>query len=552
MEKINSKFLLFLLAVLLIFFAVSVLISVKASCAQADEIAAPSQPTVESVTHSTGLSVVESVTYYASITLTLSGAGESEYYEYKLGEGTSWIQITGSELLIDFTVSAPLYLRITSNTAGSSSELSYGTMNVDVGPSVSFVEPEPSFYTPSGYDVSFSYGACFVPFTTTVTLLPYGIPSGIATGATKFLASENGTYRLTTTSATGAIGWSDFVVDRIDNEQPVFDVIAQRGGNNGEWAASTSYVIIPYALPVSGVEYQYSFDNGNWTTSLDDYDTKYVITPTLINNHNGTISFRAISGSGLIYNFSPDPEDANKFKTCVDSIVPHLSLTPKETPEPGKVTNVHIVLTVNLDAGLSGATLYFGIEGEPPIPHSAETITIYQPGLYSFYAVSGAGLSTETLTYNANYLDVEKPTIQGATDGSFYNGDVTLSISDAAGIARLSVVRNGKDEAASLDDMNIIRFTKNGTYYITVEDSAGNIAVMFFEIDRPNIGLIVSLTLLSVAVAAAFIWLVLSNMKKAASIRRLVGNSTTTDADNKFLMFKRIRKDKGGNKNETT
>ncbi|MDR0696250.1 MAG: hypothetical protein LBF68_01715 [Christensenellaceae bacterium] len=540
MEKLKSSFiviLLFLGVILILLFAMHFELGYV--------IAESSLPTPSaSIEHSTNSATYNANTYYSWISYALTGADldNDEYYAYSIDDGISWVDHKESVLIIDSTTNKPSISFKIKNSETESNVVKYNTpVRVDASPSINFIETPAGFYTQTPYQINFTYSTYYVPFVTTVQLLPYGAVDTLGAYAGGFVASENGIYRVSTTSETGASTYSDVLVDRIDNAVPEFFVLPQTGGNNGIWGAKATYVIIPKVFPISAVRYQYSFDNYTWTTSLTDENSIYVI--DVVPDINKTIYFRAVSGSGVIYDFVPADEDVLKFTTCVDSQKPVVTvdvISSSTVP-----SNQPVVLDVSSTTGVSGVTVYFSTELTTSQEIKGNQLTIYLPGIYRFYSVSGAGIASDEVIMDFNYIDIIAPEIKGVTAGEIYKTNVSIAITEAATV---TVKINNKEETVTLDSFGNVTFTKSGNYVLTAIDVAGNQTQIVFNIEKPNVALITVLCIIFAGVILAFAFLIVFNIKKSEAIKRLVSKTTATDDDNKFLMFKRIRKDKGGNK----
>ncbi|MDR0752176.1 MAG: hypothetical protein LBF12_06335 [Christensenellaceae bacterium] len=543
MEKLKSP----ILAILLFLCVTIVLLLLSTQVNSILAEAAPlelTSPEIVSIDHSLTSAYAEDSAFYSWISFEIKGANfeTGEFYAFSLDNGTIWKDFYQSSLLIDQTTNASsiLFKIKTSSSDGPVTTYNMPVL-VDSAPSVDFILPDAAFYSQEAYEVSFNYTPSFVSFSTTIQLLPDGDPVAIPFGFNKFLASENGSYRITTTSATGAVRHSDFVVDRIDTTIPEFAVFPLASGNDGVWAPSVTYVIIPYAIPKSGVVYQYSLDNHSWTSSMSDHNSEYVI--DIIPEINKPILFRAISGSSVVFDFEPNPDETTKFITCVDSVKPQLSVelsSSKTTP-----TNNPVVLDISSTSGVSGVKVFFSTENSSPQELLDGQLTIYEPGIYRFYSVSGAGITSDVVIIDLNHIDKTPPEIKGVASGALCNENVVVGIT---GAHLVTVKINNKEETLTLSDSDTVTFTKSGNYVLTAIDEAGNQTQIVFDIEKPNVALTVTLSVVFTGLVLALIFLIIANYKKAVSIKQLIEKTTTSDNNNKFLMFKRIRKEKGGTK----
>ncbi|MDR3185822.1 MAG: hypothetical protein LBU04_03290 [Christensenellaceae bacterium] len=499
------------------------------------------------------------VVYYNSYTFTLTSPLKVGHrFQYSLVESEqidapTWIDFpeNASSVTIYETVkNASISFRMVNGDGITVAESSYEhKIFIDSAPEItSFIEPESYFQT--SYQVGFNLGVSYVGYTVVITD-PTSTPTVISPGVTEFAVNENGNYIVTITSNTGAVRDAVYKATKIDTEIPAFTVVAPfEKGYNQVWGTVATYVILAHAIPVSGVRYWWSLDANSVDKVFaeDDEDTKCVIS-VYPKTNNDIIKFGAVSGSGVTYEYVAPSADIFKFIPWVDTEVPTIEV--KQKGDPTILSREKVTLEITTSRNTSGVKVWYAIEGEPPVEHTKSQLEIFRPGIYRFYAVSGAGEVSDDFYVDVKNLDITLPELKlivqdnDVTSQSvkIFNKNVKVSVKD---LSSSKVTLNERELDAKFDDAGNITFTKSGFYTVFVYDLAGNESSVTFEIDKPNVALIVCLSILTAGAIGAFIWLILSNMKKAASIRRLVGNSTISDENNKFLMFKRIRK--GGKK----
>ncbi|MDR3186658.1 MAG: hypothetical protein LBU04_07700 [Christensenellaceae bacterium] len=475
--------------------------------------------------------------YYSEYEFNISGNWESYYYN--ISDNEDWIRLESSRisLLQSLNGSNISFKKFQNGQPVEDSLFSYEhKLYIDAAPKIT-LDP-PLVYSQSNYDVEFELGVSYVGYTITVTN-SQGMSSVVPFGVNKFNVSDAGTYVITVISDTGA-QYSITHDALIDTTSPEFIVYALKGGNNNVWATKSTYIIIPIVIPKSGVKYWWSMNDGvtkNPTGS--DGMTQYAVDVAPI--MNGEIVFGAQSGSGVSFEFQPTSSDASKFITCVDTEIPVLSVDIKG--DSTKPTMGKIDLLITTSGNQSGTSVYYSTGTDVILECTTAQLTILQPGIYRFYAVSGAGERSNEVIKDLSFLDITPPEISilsGKPDASgSYKSNIKLLVSN---FSTVKISRDGKELNPDFDDAGVFELNKSGNYFVEAFDEAGNRSELMFRISKPNIALIVTLSVLTAGGVGAIIYLVLSNMKKASSIRRLVSSSTVSDDNNKFLMFKRIRK----------
>ncbi|MDR3186163.1 MAG: hypothetical protein LBU04_05085 [Christensenellaceae bacterium] len=544
--KLTIKILLILFLVCLFFIAYPIFSTTISDANAISEQVSFAALLVGSPTHYDGN------VYYSAYEFTLSGASSNQSYQYKLEISAEiiidWSGLTtdSDSIYIDYTIKGGeiSFRKVSSdNTPVRGSESRYEhKLYIDAAPTVlSFNEI--TNYTQTSYLASFNLSTSYAPYHVTITN-PNGDLTIVPDGTNEFNVSMNGRYTLTISSDTGGIQQKFYDANRIDLEIPVFYVEALAGGNAGVWAGSATYYIIPLAIPKSSVRYWYSLDNGISKTYTDADPVKKAHIVNVTPDANGEIIFGSISGSAVSYQFIPSETDRQKFQTCVDKEIPTIQVSGA----PKLPTNTEVILSITTSGNQSGTHVYYSIDGELPQKYNKATLNISKPGIYRFYAVSGAGLTSSEILVDITLLDVTPPNLKLVSEDKNYNasknaytGNVRIVASDYDK-TKTQILLNGKALDQSFDDADVIEFTKRGNYTVEIFDDVGNKAYVTFEIAKPNVLLIVLLVTLTVLGVAGFSFLLYSNMKKAQSIRRLVESSTVTDEHNKFLMFKRIRK----------
>jgi hypothetical protein len=474
--------------------------------------------------------------YYSSYEFTIIGDWQGCYY--KVSDEPDWIIIPESVFSLERSVNGEeiSFAKSQNGQILQSTVFKYDhKLYIDTAPEI-ILNPIEDYFK-AEYTVGFELGIAYVGFSITVTTTQ-GISTVIPAGVNQFTVGTEGNYIITALSDTGASKTITYE-SRIDLEAPNFLVYALPGGNNGVWASKASYVIIPTTIPKSGVLFWWSTDNGltKNNTGADEL-SQYVVEIT--EPRPGKIIFGAVSGAGVEYVFTPQDDDL-RFILYVDNVVPTLSV--KLEGDNSKPTMGKIEVTITTSGNTSGTRVFYAIEKEDFVEYNKSQLTITKPGIYRFYAISGADIRSVDVIKDITYLDITPPVlkvISGNSSGSgIYKSDIKVSSTD---LAKVNITCNGDEIESKFDDAKVMEFKKSGFYMIEVFDVAGNRSELIFEISKPNIALIISLSLLTAFGVGAIVWLVLSNMKKAASIRRLVSSSTVSDENNKFLMFKRIRK----------
>ncbi|SHF23120.1 YDG domain-containing protein [Alkalibacter saccharofermentans] len=313
-----------------------------------------------------------------------------------------------------------------------------------------------------------------------------------------------GNFTVTATDMSGNVSDSiSFEYMAVDNAAPTTPRVSATSNNGshttGTWSASDILATVSSSKADSGIaKYQYSNDNGvNWfdmnTTDKTDatYSTPYnaiEASLTVSDNQNETYQFRAISNSGL-------QSSVQDFAIKLDTMTPQISVVPYKS---GDWTNENVTFTLGNDTAQLSGTSYQVSKGSNDYVDittlgeawdaSSSTLTISTDTdtTYQFKAISGAGLSNESVVYDVK-VDKTVPVIStptGMPENWIREQQImTFTVSEnGSGIASVTV-KNGETEITSIEgdtvnDITTYTFetTGNGNYTIDAVDNASNTA----------------------------------------------------------------------------
>jgi hypothetical protein len=258
-----------------------------------------------------------------------------------------------------------------------------------------------------------------------------GIEENI-TGRTFYNVYTNGVYEFRAISASNvATAWVSYEVTKMDNVTPNMSVTAT--GRLDAWtAASVTLVVSPVSVPASGIRYQYSVDGGvTWaafdetafalnpgiavTSDIGANGVYYTLTITPTEGvsrwvFNETLQFRCYAVSAASDIDDKAVEYGTTFTVMIDSTLPVMT-NADITGNATSFTNGDVELTPAATfAGGSGYRLMVegnGIATQEVVGSFRAAVN----GVYTFYALSGAGLSSAKIPVTVSKIDKKIPDI---------------------------------------------------------------------------------------------------------------------------------------------
>lgn len=362
---------------------------------------------------------------------------------------------------------------------------------------------------------------------------------------------------------------SESVTVKIDKNAPSVNLT----GNTGDYLQEDS-IRISLTVGLSGIsKVELKKVNGAWETlsPSDDSPNTYFYTVT----ENGTYTFRAVSGAGIV------GQEASITYDKIDSVQPVVAIDSGDYTAD-TWTNQDVTLSVsNTAANLGTTTFQYKVDdGEWQIYTDVITVSEETEGRrYTFKAISASGVeSDETsitvkLDKTAPDGDIQiqensvKTLLNQITFGLFFNQNVDVDITgtDAlSGVASIQFYRSDKilteDEVANVSswsDYSSITETaadaEKFVYYAKITDQAGNATVIgsngvTFDLTAPTISGITNgstyYTTQNVTVADANLATVTVNGVAEDEALTLAGNVEQT--------YTIVATDQAGNKTEYT
>jgi len=167
------------------------------------------------------------------------------------------------------------------------------------------------------------------------------------------------------------------------------------------------------------------------------------------------------------------------------------------------------------------------------------------------WARSGAGLQSEAAVLFVDNINKVPPVIYGVTKNGeisfidqpvhILNRNITIDIGNLANLKNVTVYRNNQEIDIFDPVTGKAVFSKNGAYRIVVTDLAGNDEVAQFYIQKPNLGVIISMPVMGAIILAAFVFLSFITAKRGKALKRLTVNTAYDDSKVGFMMMKVIK-----------
>jgi adenine-specific DNA methylase len=519
--------------------------------------------------------------YYPYVDLIFGGKPNNTdyYYEYDLSESGGWRALApeSNRVRIEEELDGKIIaVRLNSPTKGHTNTTTHSkSLYIDPAPELENISLVVTNTSENNYEFEFSFdvASCITGVRSIELLTPFGkqtLPSDAnsfnITSASNNSSNISGEYWFVVTNMTGAVSYTSF---HADCTVPQFKVLPQSGADISSlenpdpkiWASFAIFLFSPDAIPAQGMEIQYRFkpdeanDYGAWENIGNNY--QFSITP----NVNGLIQFKAVSLStpGVEYVLS------NTFRTYTDAVIPALAISSEDKNRNGedifvKVddeaggqkfelndwTNKDIKLSILMfQSGPSGGSIKY-LTNDAVAPHdwNADNPFLVEPGIYKFYAVSGAGNESDKILIDLSKLDKTPPVISGATKGQTYYSDVKLIVSGFVPANTTSYL-NGDPYKIEFDEAGSALFTENGFYLINVFDAAGNAMEITFTLEKPDVFMIVLLVMLSFIGFVVILVLIIAYQRKSKALKKFESDASGGyEGAFDYLLYKRIRKGK--------
>ena len=362
---------------------------------------------------------------------------------------------------------------------------------------------------------------------------------------------------------------SESVTVKIDKNAPSVNLT----GNTGDYLQEDS-IRISLTVGLSGIsKVELKKVNGAWETlsPSDDSPNTYFYTVT----ENGTYTFRAVSGAGIV------GQEASITYDKIDSVKPVVAIdSGNYTADTW--TNQDVTLSVsNTAANLGTTTFQYKVDdGEWQIYTDVITVSEETEGRrYTFKAISASGVESDETSITVK-LDKTAPDgdikiqensvktlLNQITFGLFFNQNVDVDITgtDAlSGVATIQFYRSDEiltqeDVAAITDWSDYSSITETAAdaekfvYYAKITDQAGNFTVIgsngvTFDLTAPTISGITNgstyYTTQNVTVADANL--------ATVTVNGVAEDETLTLAGNVEQTYTIVATDQAGNKTEYT